>query len=68
MNRMKRLPPYWLAGGSERCDLCTHAHVLEMQVRCVGCDRGVCDHCVVRVRETEEVFCFDCRPRGAEED
>lgn len=52
--------PYWLDGGTETCELCTVVHVLEMHLRCVACDRGCCEQCVVMVRSTREVFCTEC--------
>jgi hypothetical protein len=51
--------PYWLSGGTETCGLCTHTTVLEMVYRCAGCDRGMCEHCVV-VLETRVVLCEAC--------
>lgn len=64
MTRTRELP-YWLEGGTETCDLCTVVHVLEMQMRCVACDRGCCEQCVVIVRATREVFCSECHAAGA---
>lgn len=61
----RNTPPYWLAEGTERCEICTHAYVLEMGYRCVACDHGVCEHCMVVVRARHEVF---CRPCHAEEE
>lgn len=52
--------PYWLAEGTERCEICSFSYHLEVEVRCVGCDAGVCEHCAVTVRETLEVFCVPC--------
>ena len=56
--------PYWLFGGTEACDLCTHSHVLQAQRRCAACDRGACEHCVVIDRETGEVLCHECVAKG----
>jgi hypothetical protein len=63
----RKLRPYWVSGGTETCHVCEHTHVVEMQLRCVGCDRGVCAQCAVVVRETREVFCTQCL-EGEEED
>ena len=52
--------PYWLAGGTESCDFCTHTYVLQAEYRCVACDRASCEHCIVVVREPGEVFCPEC--------
>jgi hypothetical protein len=60
--------PYWLEDGTERCGACTHTYVLEMERRCDGCDRGMCDHCVVWVVETREVLCAECRAAEGEEE
>jgi hypothetical protein len=51
---------YWLARGTEACAACIHQHVLQMGYRCAGCDRGVCEQCVVVVSETREAFCPEC--------
>ncbi|HSJ10392.1 MAG TPA: hypothetical protein VK928_10770 [Longimicrobiales bacterium] len=52
--------PYWLEPGTETCADCTHMYHYEVVRRCSGCDRGVCEHCVVVVRETREVLCPQC--------
>jgi hypothetical protein len=59
--------PYWLDGGTERCELCTHPHVLQAQRRCAACDRPGCEHCVEVNRETGEVLCHECAAAGEEE-
>ena len=51
--------PYWLDGGTETCDFCACRYVLQVELRCAGCDRGACEHCVVVVRG--EVTCAECR-------
>jgi hypothetical protein len=56
--------PYWLAGGDEACDLCTHPHVPQSLRRCAACDRGACEHCVEVNRETGEVLCHECVAEG----
>jgi hypothetical protein len=38
-----------------------------MEIRCSGCDRGFCVHCVVLVRETLEWLCRECSAAGEEE-
>lgn len=53
--------PYWLDGGTERCEVCTHPHPLQAQFRCAGCDRASCEHCVDVDRQTGEVLCAACR-------
>ncbi|HET7273604.1 MAG TPA: hypothetical protein VFI91_00370 [Longimicrobiaceae bacterium] len=57
-----RTIPYWLDDGTEMCESCTHLHILQMEYRCVACDRPLCVHCFVIVRETHEVFCEKCHP------
>lgn len=52
--------PYWLDGGTESCELCSHPHVLQSQYRCAACDRATCEHCVVIDRDTGEVLCGEC--------
>ena len=64
----KKTLPYWLAGGTETCELCGHRHVREMQHRCAACDRPNCEHCVVVDRETGEVLCHECLQGDGEED
>lgn len=61
--------PWWLAGGAETCELCTHPHPLQSQFRCAACDRASCEHCVVVNRQTGEVLCSECHaaePTGGE--
>jgi len=53
--------PYWLSGGTEWCFVCGAAYVLELERRCVACDRGSCPHCVFLVRTTREVYCLPCQ-------
>ena len=57
---IKKSLPYWLAGGTEICDLCEHPHVLQALRRCAGCDRASCEHCVTVNRETGEILCHEC--------
>lgn len=58
--KRRESPPYWLVGGSERCLFCWQLYVVEMELRCVACDRGACPHCGVVVWESPEVFCIEC--------
>lgn len=55
-----RTPPYWLEGGTERCFACEGFYVLQMEFRCVGCDRGLCEQCIVLVWPLREVYCKEC--------
>lgn len=59
--------PYWLDTGTETCHGCTHAYVYQMEIRCVGCDRGVCEQCVVIESVTRETWCAGCHAAAAEE-
>jgi hypothetical protein len=59
--------PYWLSAGSESCSGCTFTHVREVEIRCAGCDRGYCVHCVVYVRESVEWLCHECGAGSAGE-
>jgi hypothetical protein len=56
----KKTLPYWLDGGTETCEFCTHPHVLQSEYRCAACDRAACEHCVTVDRETGEVLCHEC--------
>ncbi|MEX2571328.1 MAG: hypothetical protein WD737_08470 [Gemmatimonadota bacterium] len=56
----RRHRPYWLSTGTETCLICTHAYVLQMEYRCVACDRGLCEQCAVIVRPALAVFCVEC--------
>jgi hypothetical protein len=59
--------PYWLAGGTEICDICEHPHVLQSLRRCAACDRASCEHCVTVDRETGEVLCHECHASEQED-
>lgn len=63
----KKPLPYWLAGGTERCELCSDRYVLQQEYRCAACDRGVCAECVLIDAATGEVLCHECHAAGAEE-
>jgi hypothetical protein len=60
----KKERPYWLSGGTETCHACTHPYVYELEVRCVACDRGLCVHCAIIVKETREAWCPACHAEG----
>jgi hypothetical protein len=51
----------WLQYGTESCHCCSHAYVYELELRCVGCDRGVCEQCALIERATAEAWCAACR-------
>lgn len=63
-----RAAPWWLVGGTEQCPLCLQSYALEVEVRCTGCDRGFCAHCIadvevreeLRVRLDEGAWCPEC--------
>ena len=55
-----RHAPWWLTGGTEQCPFCLERYALEVEVRCVACDRGLCAHCLARVRLREEAWCPAC--------
>lgn len=57
----RKTVPYWLTGGTERCELCEHTYVLQQEYRCAACDRGSCEGCVEIDAETGEVLCYECR-------
>ncbi|HEX6309010.1 MAG TPA: hypothetical protein VFZ69_12525 [Longimicrobiales bacterium] len=59
--------PYWLHSGTETCHACTHVYVLETGVHCVGCDHGVCMHCVIVEKVTSEAWCPECHSSQEEE-
>lgn len=58
-----RPKPYWLDTGTEICHGCTHSYVYQMELRCVGCDRGVCEQCVVIEHVTRETWCAECHEK-----
>lgn len=59
-------PPYWLDGGSECCEGCGHAFVVEVGYHCAVCDRGVCAECVLTLQVTSERVCPGCRTEEGE--
>jgi hypothetical protein len=68
MTRRRRTPPYWLVGGTERCEVCYSVYVLEMERRCTDCDRGVCEQCAVHIRERHEIHCHGCHDDNGKDD
>jgi len=62
----KKPIPYWLAGGTEICEVCQQPYVLQGEYRCAACDAAMCEHCIVH-DETGEVFCADCPPDDGED-
>lgn len=65
LQSMSKPSRYWHGPGTETCHHCTHTYVLQMEYRCTGCDRGVCEQCALVVRETSEVFCRECTEEEA---
>lgn len=59
-------PPWWLSG-EETCEFCAQQYTLEVEFRCVDCDRPICPMCVVVVRESHRVVCPECHPDAAGE-
>lgn len=57
----------WIERAHEPCPSCLQRYTLELEVRCVACDRAVCPVCAVRVRETRETFCAQCPPDSGPE-
>lgn len=51
--------PWWL-GGDQMCPVCHQRYALELEIRCSGCDGPLCEHCAVTVRETSQMYCYDC--------
>jgi hypothetical protein len=58
--------PWWIGEGSEPCPFCLQGYVLELETRCVACDRPGCLHCMTRVRRADlvGVLCPECREKG----
>ena len=48
------------------CPACEQPYALDIEYRCVGCDREVCALCVVVVREVGEAWCPECAPEEEE--
>ena len=53
---------WWLAEGDERCPHCWGNYLLEVEVRCIGCDGPLCPKCAVTVTQKREFFCPECSP------
>lgn len=56
--------PWWLTGGEERCRICLQRYAVQVEVRCVDCDRGTCPFCTALVEGSRERWCVDCVPAG----
>lgn len=54
--------PWWLGGGAT-CGFCLQSYVLELEIRCVDCDRPMCPWCAATITERIELVCDEC---GAE--
>jgi hypothetical protein len=52
--------PWWLEPSRDPCPACGVAYAVSVEVRCTGCDRGLCAECVVRVGRTRLPFCPEC--------
>lgn len=52
----------WIHVSGDRCGFCGQRHSLELEYRCVGCDREVCALCLVVVRHGAEPWCPECEP------
>lgn len=60
----KKTRPYWLEDGEEICEICGHTMIVQAEIRCTGCDAGVCEHCSVTIHETHEIVCVPCARPG----
>jgi hypothetical protein len=67
MAQETRPRPYWLDEGDETCETCHHGMVVQVVIRCSGCDAAGCDQCIVTVWESREALCADCRAQKDEE-
>lgn len=50
----------WRETESDRCGFCGHVHALDIEYRCVGCDREICALCLVTVETRHTGFCPEC--------
>ena len=50
----------WWSAGDQFCQFCQELYLLEAEVRCVECDRGVCPMCAVFVRVEALRLCPHC--------
>ncbi|MDX1661065.1 MAG: hypothetical protein R3326_04675 [Gemmatimonadota bacterium] len=57
----------WVERADEPCPFCLQSYALELEVRCVACDRPSCPICAVRVRRSREAFCPACPPDAGSE-
>ena len=55
---MTRLAHGWGEQGDDPCHGCGIDYALELEARCVACDRGTCAACVLLVRG--ELWCAEC--------
>lgn len=60
---MTRVGAVWTELGDDPCHGCGIAYALELEVRCVGCDRGTCSACVTVVHG--EAWCAECHGEHA---
>jgi hypothetical protein len=51
-------PDRW--SGDEQCEFCLQRYMVELEVRCVSCDRAICPFCVVRRQILTEHVCPHC--------
>jgi hypothetical protein len=56
--------PWWL-GGREECGFCLQVYVLEMETRCIDCDRAFCPMCFGEGRTSLLLLCPSCRESEA---
>lgn len=69
VNRSRPRPPSpWWLGGRETCGFCLQFYVLEMEARCVHCDRPVCPMCVSEAEESRLLVCSECGEPGEDPD
>ena len=54
----------WWLSGEQTCGFCAQFYCVEVEYRCVDCDRPVCPICAITVRESRQVFCPECARAG----
>ncbi|HUH12072.1 MAG TPA: hypothetical protein VMK65_03145 [Longimicrobiales bacterium] len=57
---MSARAPWWLEGGTETCEACTHVYAYHIERRCYACDAPLCPFCVTTVRVDVGVVCSRC--------
>lgn len=67
MSNRERNLPYWISGGTEICEGCSMPYVLQMEYRCDGCDRALCEQCFIVVNRTRDRVIVGCRACEASE-